>query len=114
MRRLTVWMGADGRVVGTAKPGKPGKRRRPDRACARASRSRAAEVRRPRRGSAWHPANVLRAAELALAPTPELDAMLDSLRDHLGAASGAASFLGGDVDAAAMAAFFRAGVIHRS
>lgn len=50
------------------------------------------------------------AVEVRVAPTPEIDAVAEGLAAHLGADDGrlAPSFLGGGIEAPAMASFFRA------
>lgn len=119
---VLVWMSADGLIVGT-ETGKPGTLL--DGAVDHLRATMAAPLfgppQTPTRIRVASPdlANALRAGcapaiTVTLAPTPELDAIVLSLRDHLGEASGEESYLGGDVNADAMAAFFRAAAgLHR-
>lgn len=75
------------------------------------------EPRLPRRVRVASPglADALRArlgpaVEVRVAPTPEIDAVAEDLEEHLGARDGrlTPSFLGGGIEAPAMASFFRA------
>jgi len=113
---LLIWVGPDGAILGSEVVA-------PDELLEQACASLQDAIASPMTGPAHAPARVrvaspeLAAAlrrghpsiEIVCAPTPELDALLAAMREHLGAVGGEPeSHLGRDIGPEAMAALFRA------